>query len=54
MQAAAVLTNVAIVLVAAAVWDDLRRGGRATPARNTWLFVACVFGVVSAALHLVT
>jgi hypothetical protein len=52
MQAAAILTNVAIILVAAAVWDDLRRGGRANPGRMTWLGVACLFALISAVLHL--
>ena len=52
MHAGTILTNVAIILVAAAVWDDLKRGGRGTPARRTWLLVACLFALVSAVIHL--
>lgn len=53
MRASGILICVAILLLAAAHWDDLRRGGRATPARKTYLMVACIFALVSAALQLV-
>jgi hypothetical protein len=29
------------------MWDDMRRGGRLTPARKTWLLVAAIFAIVS-------
>jgi hypothetical protein len=50
MPAGQILTGVAIILLAAAVWDDLRRGDRVTPARKTYLLVACLFGLASAVL----
>ena len=42
-----ILTNIAILLVLLAMWDDMRRGNRLTPARKTWLLVAAIFTVVS-------
>lgn len=53
MQAAGILTSVAILLIAAAVWDDLRRSNRVTPARRTYLLVASLFAAIGAVLHLV-
>jgi low affinity Fe/Cu permease len=52
MTVPAILTNVAILLVLVAIWDDMRRGGRLTPARKTWLLVAAIFTAVSLAHHL--
>lgn len=52
MQVPSILTNVAVLLLVAAFWDDLRRGRRLTPARKTWLTVAAIFAVVSLALQL--
>ena len=52
METATILTNVAILFVAAALWDDMRRGGRVTAAGKTWLLVACIFAAVSILLKL--
>ena len=54
MQASGILTCVAVLLLAATIWDDMRRGDRVTPARKTYLMVACIFALVSAVLHLVS
>ncbi len=53
MEASWILTNIAIILVAASLWDDLRQGGRLSPARKTWLLIAGIFAVVSAVLVVV-
>ena len=53
MQASGILISIAILLLAAAMWDDLRRGNRVTPARKTYLMVACIFALVSAVLQFV-
>lgn len=53
MQAAGILTSVAILMLAAAIWDDLRGNDRVTPARKTYLIVACIFALVNALLHFV-
>ena len=39
MEAAGILTSVAILMLAAAMWDDLSRNERVTPARKTYLIV---------------
>ena len=52
MPASGILTSVAVLLVAAAIWDDLRRNDRVTPARKTYLMVACIFALVSAVLQI--
>lgn len=53
MQAAGILTSIAILMLAAAIWDDLRSNERVTPARKTYLIVACIFALVNAVLHFV-
>lgn len=53
MGTSGILISVAVLLIAAAVWDDLRQGGRVTPARKTYLLVACIFAAVSAVLQVV-
>jgi hypothetical protein len=45
MNASVVLTNVAVLLIAAALWDDMKRGGRLEPRRRTWLLTAGIFGI---------
>jgi hypothetical protein len=50
MDTAHILTNVAIILLASVLWDDLKGGGRITPIRKTWLLVACIFAVISTIL----
>jgi len=57
MQAGHILTNIGVILVAAAVWDGLRRGqaagapgGGSRP--KTYLLVACIFAAVSATLEI--
>ena len=50
MDTTHILTNVAIILLASVLWDDLKGGGRITPVRKTWLLVACIFAVISAIL----
>ena len=52
MLAGNILTNVAVLLLAAAVFDDMRQGGRLTPARKTWLLVAAAFAAVGIAVEL--
>jgi hypothetical protein len=52
MQATAILTNVAILLVAAAVWADMRHGERVTIAGRTMLVMACSFALISSAVQL--
>ena len=52
MAAVHILTNIAIVLVVAAFWVDMRDGGRLTSAKRTWLLVACIFALVSAVVQI--
>lgn len=52
MEAGNILTNVAILMIAATVWDDLRRGNRVTAAGKGWLLVAALFAGISAVLGL--
>lgn len=54
MEAAGILTSVAILMLAAAMWDDLSRNERVTPARKTYLIVACIFALVNAVLQFVS
>ena len=51
MQAGNILTNIAIILLAAALWSDMRQGNRITPAVKTYLTVACLFAAISAILQ---
>jgi hypothetical protein len=51
MHTTLILTNIAIVLLTAAVWDDMRRGERLTPARRTWLTVAGLFAIIGVLLQ---
>ena len=53
MPASEILICIAILFLAATIWDDLRRGDRVTPARKTYLMVACIFALVSAVLQFV-
>lgn len=53
MDTAHIMTNVAIILLASVLWDDLKGGGRITPLRKTWLFVACLFAVISVILRFI-
>jgi hypothetical protein len=52
MQAGHILTNVAVIMVAAALWDDLRRRGAVEPRTKTCLTVACIFALVGAILEI--
>lgn len=52
MLAGNILTNVAVLLLAAAVFNDMREGDRLTPAKKTWLLVAAVFAAVGIAVEL--
>ena len=52
MQASAILTNVAVILLAATIWNDLKERDSVTIARKTWLLVACLFALISAILQL--
>jgi hypothetical protein len=47
-----ILTNIAILLLVATVWNYLQQENRLTPARRTWLSVAGIFALVSALLQL--
>ncbi len=51
MQTGAIFTNIAIFMIVATLWDDLRQGGRITPARKIWLLIACIFSGVSVLLQ---
>ncbi len=52
MQTGSILTSVAIILLAATVWDDLRRGDRVTNAQKTYLLVAVLFAAISGLLQI--
>lgn len=52
MGAINILTSIAILLLAAAFWDDMKQNGRVTPMRKTFLLVACIFSLVSAIVEL--
>lgn len=52
MAAISILTNVAIVLVVATLWIDMREGGRITSAKRTWLLIACIFSLLSSVVGL--
>ena len=53
MEAINILTNVAILLLAAAFWDDMKQNDRVTLMRKTLLLVACIFSLVSAVVQLI-
>jgi hypothetical protein len=52
MGAETILTNVAVLFLAATVWNYLRQEERLTPARKTWLLVASIFAAISLILQL--
>ncbi len=52
MRAGMILISIALLMLVAAVWDDLKRGGRMTPARKTYLMVASIFALINAILQL--
>jgi len=52
MGAETILTNVAILFLAATIWSYLRQEERLTPARKTWLLVAGIFALISLLLRL--
>lgn len=50
MKASEILITIAILCLAASVWDDQKSGGRLTPQRKTYLLVACMFAVIYAVI----
>jgi hypothetical protein len=52
MGAETILTNVAILFLAATFWNYLREEGSLSPARKTWLLVAGIFALISVLLQL--
>lgn len=52
MEAVSILTNVAVLLLAVAVWDDMKQHDRVTPMRKTLLLVAGIFSLVSVVVQL--
>jgi hypothetical protein len=52
MAAETILTDIAILLLAATFWNYLQLENRLTPARRTWLSIAVIFAVVSILLQL--
>jgi hypothetical protein len=52
MGAETILTNVAILFLAATFWNYLREEDRLTPARKTWLLVAGIFATISVVVQL--
>ncbi len=54
MGATVILTDVALLLLVLALWDDMRAGGRLEPRRRTWLLTAGIFalaGIVTTLLR---
>jgi hypothetical protein len=51
MGAETILTNVAILFLAATLWTYLRQEERLTPARKTWLMVASILAAISLILQ---
>ena len=54
MKASLVLTNVALLLVTATLWVEMRGAGRLLPMYRAWLSVAGIFalgGIVTALLR---
>lgn len=49
-----ILTSIAILFIAAVIWDDLRKNDRVTNTRKTWLLVACIFAIVSVIVQLLS
>jgi hypothetical protein len=52
MEAINILTNIAVLFLAAAFWDDMKCNGRVTPMRKTFLLVACIFSLVSVVVQI--
>jgi hypothetical protein len=52
MGAETILTNVAILFLAATLWTYLQQEGHLSPARKTWLLVAGLFATISVVLQL--
>ena len=47
MNANFVLTNIALLLLAWVLYDDMKRGDRLDPRHRTWLLTAGIFAVAS-------
>jgi hypothetical protein len=52
MGAETILSDIAILLLVATVWNYLQQEDRLTAARRTWLSIAGIFAVISALLQL--
>lgn len=49
MDTTTILTSLAIIFIVITMLDDLKKGGRLTPARRAWLMVAGIFAIVTIA-----
>ena len=52
MGAETILTDIAILFLAATFWNYLQLENRLTPARKTWLSIVAIFAMVSILLQL--
>ena len=52
MGAETILTDIAILLLAATFWNYLQQENRLTSARRTWLSITGIFALVSILLQL--